>query len=159
MNELSNTIDLQSTLIRAEQLFRRFQKTVEALDKSNNFPVPEGATMRQRRLGPSSPQGPQVKISKEDEDRAKKAVESAGMSGVAVRSPRRKSAAASSSAAPAAGAQTSSPQGATPSSAETAEEERAEIKVISLELRRLLSRDPPKMNKQQVKKHGGGVGS
>ena len=46
VNELSNTIDLQSTLIRAEGLFRRFQRTVEAIDKKNNFPAP---SVRQRK--------------------------------------------------------------------------------------------------------------
>ncbi|KAI9841934.1 MAG: GTPase activating protein [Thelocarpon superellum] len=40
VNELSTTIDLQQTLIRAEALFRRFQRTVEAIDKSQNFPAP-----------------------------------------------------------------------------------------------------------------------
>lgn len=38
INELSNTIDLQSTLIRAENLFHKFEKMVEAIDKKNNFP-------------------------------------------------------------------------------------------------------------------------
>ncbi|KAI0546312.1 GTPase-activating protein GYP7 [Xylaria curta] len=40
MNELSETIDLESTLIRAEYLFRRFQRLIEAIDKKQNFPVP-----------------------------------------------------------------------------------------------------------------------
>ncbi|KAK6080237.1 GTPase-activating protein GYP7 [Seiridium cupressi] len=40
VNELSNTIDLDSTLIRAEALFRRFQRRVEAIDKKQNFPKP-----------------------------------------------------------------------------------------------------------------------
>jgi hypothetical protein len=40
VNELSTTIDLESTLIRAEALFRRFQRTVEAIDKKSNFPAP-----------------------------------------------------------------------------------------------------------------------
>ncbi|KAL2760857.1 hypothetical protein ACRALDRAFT_2092973 [Sodiomyces alcalophilus JCM 7366] len=40
VNELSNTIDLESTLIRAEALFRRFQRLVEAIDKKGNFPPP-----------------------------------------------------------------------------------------------------------------------
>lgn len=40
MNELSNTIDLESTLIRAEALFRRFQRLVETIDKKGNFPPP-----------------------------------------------------------------------------------------------------------------------
>ncbi|KAI0157750.1 GTPase-activating protein GYP7 [Xylariaceae sp. FL1272] len=44
VNELSNTIDLESTLIRAEALFRRFQRLVEAIDKKQNFPAPRRAT-------------------------------------------------------------------------------------------------------------------
>ena len=49
VNELSGTIDLESTLIRAEALFRRFQRLVEAVDKKENFPAPR------RVLGPSPP--------------------------------------------------------------------------------------------------------
>ena len=45
VNELSNTIDLESTLVRAEALYRRFQRTVEAIDKKANFPTPK---LRQR---------------------------------------------------------------------------------------------------------------
>jgi len=45
VNELSTTIDLESTLIRAEALFRRFQRTVEAIDKKSSFPAPK---LRQR---------------------------------------------------------------------------------------------------------------
>jgi hypothetical protein len=45
VNELSNSIDLESTLIRAEALFRRFQRMVEAIDKKSNFPAPK---LRQR---------------------------------------------------------------------------------------------------------------
>jgi TBC1 domain family member 15 len=45
VNELANTIDLESTLIRAEALFHRFQRTVEAIDKKQNFPAPK---LRQR---------------------------------------------------------------------------------------------------------------
>ncbi|KAI2608852.1 GTPase-activating protein GYP7 [Hypoxylon fragiforme] len=40
VNELSNTIDLESTLIRAEALFRRFNRLIEAIDKKQNFPAP-----------------------------------------------------------------------------------------------------------------------
>jgi hypothetical protein len=46
VNELSNTIDLKSTLIRAEALFKRFQRTVEAIDRKDHFPTP---TLRQRK--------------------------------------------------------------------------------------------------------------
>ncbi|PMD28540.1 RabGAP/TBC [Hyaloscypha hepaticicola] len=51
INELSTTIDLESTLIRAEALFRRFQRTVEAIDKKSNFPAPK---LRQRPVRNSS---------------------------------------------------------------------------------------------------------
>lgn len=56
VNELSNTIDLSSTLLRAEALFRRFQRTVEAIDRKDHFPTP---TLRQRKqlAGGSSDQG------------------------------------------------------------------------------------------------------
>ncbi|PMB66280.1 GTPase-activating protein GYP7 [Beauveria bassiana] len=40
INELSGTMDLESTLIRAEALFRKFQRAVEAIDKKANFPAP-----------------------------------------------------------------------------------------------------------------------
>ncbi|KAI0457098.1 GTPase-activating protein GYP7 [Xylaria acuta] len=50
MNELSETIDLESTLIRAEYLFRRFQRLIEAIDKKQNFPAP--------RMRPNSSQSP-----------------------------------------------------------------------------------------------------
>lgn len=40
VNELSGTIDLGSTLVRAEFLFRKFERTVQAIDKKDNFPTP-----------------------------------------------------------------------------------------------------------------------
>ncbi|EPE09161.1 gtpase-activating protein gyp7 [Ophiostoma piceae UAMH 11346] len=43
VNELSGTIDLESTLIRAEALFQRFRRLVEAVDKQHNFPAPRRA--------------------------------------------------------------------------------------------------------------------
>jgi hypothetical protein len=33
-------MDLESTLVRAEALFRRFQRLVETIDKKGNFPTP-----------------------------------------------------------------------------------------------------------------------
>ena len=33
-------MDLESTLIRAEVLFRKYQRLVEAIDKKGNFPGP-----------------------------------------------------------------------------------------------------------------------
>ncbi|KAI0470877.1 GTPase-activating protein GYP7 [Xylariaceae sp. FL0804] len=44
INELSTTIDLESTLVRAEVLFRRFQRLIEAIDKKQNFPAPRART-------------------------------------------------------------------------------------------------------------------
>lgn len=40
VNELSNTMDLEMILIRAEALFRRFNRLIEAIDKKQNFPAP-----------------------------------------------------------------------------------------------------------------------
>ncbi|SPO00791.1 probable GTPase activating protein [Cephalotrichum gorgonifer] len=40
VNELSNTMDLEATLIRAEHLFRRFRRLVDAIDKKNTLPPP-----------------------------------------------------------------------------------------------------------------------
>ena len=47
-------MDLESTLIRAKSLFRRFQRTIETVDKKSNFPSP---SVRQRKPveGPKSP--------------------------------------------------------------------------------------------------------
>ena len=48
INELSNTIDLRSTLIRAEGLYKKFEKMVQAIDKKNNFPAAPTTEVRQR---------------------------------------------------------------------------------------------------------------
>ena len=40
VNELSGTIDLESTLVRAELLFKKYKRLVEAIDKKQNFPAP-----------------------------------------------------------------------------------------------------------------------
>ncbi|KAL2871361.1 GTPase-activating protein GYP7 [Aspergillus lucknowensis] len=40
INELSNTMDLIPILARAESLFHRFERSVQAIDKKNNFPAP-----------------------------------------------------------------------------------------------------------------------
>lgn len=45
MNELSNTLDLEAILIRAEALFHRFERTLDSIDKKSNFPPPR---LRQR---------------------------------------------------------------------------------------------------------------
>jgi TBC1 domain family member 15 len=55
VNELSNTIDLESTLIKAEALFRRFQRVVEAVDKKGNFPAPRRTISDQGSSSTSAP--------------------------------------------------------------------------------------------------------
>ena len=55
MNELSGTMDLESTLIRAESLFQRFQRTVELIDKKDNFPSAPQARQRKSIASPSTP--------------------------------------------------------------------------------------------------------
>jgi hypothetical protein len=113
VNELSGTIDLPSTLARAEALFRRFQRMVEAIDKKSNFPTQP--TMRQRLpLPPPSPK--------------------AGSSAGATSSGRERN--ASDAAA-----------GKKPE------------QIISPELRMLLSREVPRLEKKEVREHGGGIGS
>jgi TBC1 domain family member 15 len=51
INELSTTIDLSSTRVRAEGLFYKFQRVVESADRKNGFAAPgEGsANLRNRR--------------------------------------------------------------------------------------------------------------
>ena len=49
---MSNTIDLESTLIRAEALFHLFERLVQSIDKKQNFPGPK---VRQRVQTASSP--------------------------------------------------------------------------------------------------------
>lgn len=122
VNELSNTIELKSTLIRAEALFRRFQRTVEAIDKKNNFPEPR---VRQRKPV-SSP---------EQLDKA-----TAGASSSGAESQRPKSAGKAKQSPP-------------------ATDEQLKDRVISPELRSLLSRKVEKLEKKDIVEHGGGIGS
>lgn len=119
VNELSNKIDLQSTLHRAHALFRRFQRTVEAIDKKQNFPTP---TVRQRKPAPKPSTPGSASGSASGHDRRNQKPTSA----TAPESP-----------------------------SEAVNQER----VISPELRNLLSRKVDKLDKREVKDHGGGIGS
>ncbi|KAF2471246.1 GTPase-activating protein-like protein gyp7 [Lindgomyces ingoldianus] len=114
VNELSGTIDLHDIIIRAESLFRRFQKTVEMIDKNDNFPAAPQA--RQRKSLTSPPTSPLPSSSR---------LEGAA-SGIDK------------------GKQVEGEQ---------------ETRVISPELRSLLSRKVKKLEKEEVVKHGGGVGT
>ncbi|KAF2238306.1 RabGAP/TBC [Viridothelium virens] len=118
VNELSNTIDLQSTLIRAESLFRRFQRMVEAIDKRSNFPAP---SVRQRKPTPASP----------TESNAN------GASSGADAAPQPKRQSVGDAVAQGIGLE--------------------KQKIISPELRSLLSRKVEKLDKAELKEHGGGV--
>ena len=97
-------MDLNSTLIRAEALFRRFERTVEAIDRKNHFPAPSV-----RPTKPSTSEGPP------DHDSTR------GTSQSKTESERR-------------------PDGGP----------KENQKVVSPELRQLLSRNPPKMDKNEV---------
>ena len=117
VNELSNTIDLPSTLFRAQALFRRFQRTVEAIDKKHNFPTP---SIRQRKPADSTAN-----------DKSGKSPQTGAT------------------------AVTGNSIGDAVAKGVGAEKE----KVISPELRALLSREIIKLDKKQVEEHGGGVGA
>ncbi|KAI5820105.1 rab-GTPase-TBC domain-containing protein [Pyronema omphalodes] len=49
VNELSNTIDLKLTLLRAEALFKKFQRTVETVDRKRAAAQGKGKGVTQRR--------------------------------------------------------------------------------------------------------------
>jgi hypothetical protein len=53
VNELSNTMELVPLLTRAESLFHRFERSVQAIDKKDNFPA--APTAHQRRPGDQRP--------------------------------------------------------------------------------------------------------
>ncbi|KAK8035062.1 GTPase-activating protein GYP7 [Apiospora rasikravindrae] len=110
VNELSNTIDLDSTLIRAEALYKRFQRLVDAIDKKQNFPRPRVQSKSSMTTSSSAASPPR----------------------------------ASSNAA-----QTS------PSNAGKAKEDE-QRKIISPELRKLLSRDIEVLPRKVVKTKGDG---
>ena len=151
VNELSGTIDLQSTLVRAEALFRRFQRMVEAIDKNSNFPIP---TVRQRLPQPPS----DSTVTKPGADgRPRQMSQSSGDSSARRRSANL-AAIARGPTLPNTGASSSGRDQTTGdyiAQGIGAEKE----KVISPELRILLSREVPKLDKKEVREHGGGVGS
>ncbi|CAK4034717.1 GTPase-activating gyp7 [Lecanosticta acicola] len=138
VNELSGTIDLYSTMVRAESLFRKFRRMVEAIDRKSNFPAVPVA--RQRLPQPPSPSASQP-----------------GSDG-------RPNRASSSSGTGSGGQSSNSSAHASGREQRPGERTRAgsgveKERVITPELRQLLSRDVPKLDKAEVQAHGGGVGS
>ncbi|GAB1314975.1 GTPase activating protein [Madurella fahalii] len=120
VNELSCTIDLDSTLIRAEALFKRFQRLVDAVDKKGNFPAP--------RLRLSQGPGSSSSVTP------------------------------AAAAVPAAASSTSPSRGVDNGKAPARPEQRQELeKVISPELRRLLSRQVEVLPRKEVAKKGDGL--
>lgn len=105
-------------MIRAEALFRHFQRTVEAVDRKQHFPTPG---LRHRK--PSSA-GPSKQTA---------ASTSAGSSSAVVAAPTQK-------------------PGETIKKLD--EEEKS---VISPELRQLLSTEIPRLKKEEIMEHGGGI--
>ncbi|KAI7544786.1 RabGAP/TBC, partial [Hortaea werneckii] len=135
VNELSGTIDLPSTLVRAEGLFRRFQRTVEAIDKKSNFPAP---SVRQRLPQPPSP--------------------SAARPGSDGR-PRQPSSSHAQGKQPVGSGASASGRERTVGDNVAAGAGAEREKVISPELRFLLSRELPELDKTEMRAHGGGVAS
>jgi TBC1 domain family member 15 len=136
VNELSTTIDLESTLIRAEALFRRFQRTVEAIDKKSNFPAPK---LRQRTSTTPTPASPSTATAN-----------TSGTDAV--------SAGGTNSGSPA----QSSTQAQGPDTGkgrQSGELEDQRLKVISPELRELLSRKVEVLPRKVVRREGEGLSS
>jgi TBC1 domain family member 15 len=133
VNELSNTIDLESTLIRAEALFRRFRRTVEAIDKKQNFPAPK---LHQRRISQGVAEATKALDSKSPAE--------SGASGTATGSDVSRPSVTDAS----------KDKGKTP-----ATDPEALRKVISPELRKLLSRKVQVLPRKVVQKKGDGLDS
>jgi hypothetical protein len=123
VNELSGTMDLESTLVRAESLFKRFQRTVETIDKKGNFPSAPQAKQRKLAATPITGPGPAPKTQAGPSTLKDQATASGTDKGKQV-----------------------------------GEEEQGEARVISPELRALLSRKIEKLDKETILEHGGGVG-
>lgn len=122
VNELSGTMDLESTLVRAESLFKRFQRTVETIDKKGNFPSAPQA--RQRKPAMAVVGGPGANPSLSPSSTNDQATSSGTDKGKQVSG-----------------------------------DDREEARVISPELRGLLSRKIEKLDKETIAKHGGGSNS
>lgn len=116
-------MDLPSTLFRAQALFRRFQRTVEAIDKKDNFPTP---SIRQRKPGDSNVPN----SSKSDNSSNATGADARRVSHARVSS-----------------------------SSEQVTPEMLKKKIVSPQLRALLSRKVEKLDKKAVEEHGGGVGA
>lgn len=140
VNELSNKIDLPSTLLRAQALFRRFHRTVDAIDKKHNFPAP---TLRQRKATDTSTAGG----SKSPPDKKRSATTNSVTGADAAESRSRNAASSGSNAAGKAKARDRVEMGR--------ETQQMKERVISPELRALFSRKPIVLDKETAVEIGG----
>jgi TBC1 domain family member 15 len=153
VNELSNTIDLESTLVGAERLFRRFQRTVEAVDRKDSFPAP--SSVRQRRIGPGLPSASRDGKTSRATPALLNKPAAASAEGSSVQPPGDADASSSvDTSAASKGKRKSVGESAEPGSADSP----LMGNVISPELRGLLSREVVKLDKKEVRERGGGVG-
>lgn len=138
VNELSGHIELESTLIRAEALFRRFQRSVEAIDKRQNFPAP---SVRPRNKAPQA------------------VVRTISSSDVVSGSSTPTTSSAHDAARDTASAKASGNDATTVANTKKAESEDSGSadQAISSQLRDLLSRKIPKLEKTEIRAHGGGI--
>lgn len=140
VNELSNKIDLPSTLLRAQALFRRFHRTVDAIDKKHNFPAP---TLRQRK----GTDTPTTGGSKSSPDKKGSATTNSVAGADAAESISGNAASSRSNAAGKAKAREGPERGR--------DTQQMNEKVISPELRALFSRKPIVLNKETAVEIGG----
>ena len=163
VNELSNSIDLESTLIRAEALFRRYQRMVEAIDKKSNFPAPQlrhrqptrnasassvGSAQLQASPGiPTSPSSPIAKANTSGTDTVSARVTNSGATGSGSKS------GTGTTGDKGKGKKSDDDEGA------EAAQEVPRPKVISPELRELLSTKVEVLPRKVVRKEGEGRSS
>ncbi|KAG6039982.1 hypothetical protein E4U41_001743 [Claviceps citrina] len=135
VNELSNTMDLESTLVRAEALYRKFQRLVEAIDKRQNFPAPrEGSSSSS---SPSSPSG--------------------GTAGAGSPRSRRPDQTSSSATATAPATTNNNSNSNNKKGEETEAQQQQQQKMITPELRRLFSRQVEVLSRKTVEQKGDGM--
>ena len=154
INDLSGRIDLPSTLLRSQALFRRFQRTVEAIDKKKNFPAPglrrrRSSAPSARRMSSNSGATPALVQQHQAPRNSQQQQEGKGKAATQNVSPPRETTPKS----PATGSATGSGREMTTLSGEDAE--RAKERIITPELRGLLSRQVKVLDKQAVEEHGG----
>lgn len=144
INDLSGSIDLPSTLMRAQALFRRFQRTVEAIDKKKNFPAPglrqsrpsNSTSVTSRRTSSVSGGATPALIQQGQDNRPQQPKGKSSGSASSVSLPRETM-----------GSPVISGEG---------EVKRVKEKIITPQLRGLLGKKVEKLDKKAMEEHGGG---